>query len=227
MTTPIEKPQTRRTTPSGTCALPPPGWRCGYPAGHDGPCSASQVIDEPPAPDPQPGAAPAASSGYGFGRAVEFDLDLPGGGRVRIRKLRKMQVIDLKIIDILDGFAPELLKDIRSDDPELAAQAMQDGLQAMVDPKTSGKVFGPVNRVVVAAVVCPAVVAHGQTTDEQINVNEIEIDDKMAIFEAAMPDELKSAALGEQLSALKSVRSESEAGVRDLRDGEAVQPETQ
>ncbi|ORA25162.1 DUF7391 family protein [Mycobacterium aquaticum] len=177
----------------------------------------TEAVSEPPsAPTPAEGPVSAAASSvpaYGFKKAAEEDLDLPSGGRVRIRRLRKMQVIDLKLMDILDGFGPELLKDIRGDDPVRAERAQEEAARAFVDPETSDKVFGPVNRVVAAAVVCPRVVLDGPSTDEQINASEIEIEDKMAIFNAALPNELKSAALGEQLAALKSVRNEPDAGV--------------
>lgn len=251
MTTPIEKQQTARAAipPARSNATPcallqPAGMECSKPYGHEPPCSPVQNT-EPPAPDSQPESVPAAPSvveplhgeawnggaprprTYGFAKAAEFDLELPGGGLVRMRKLRKMQVIELKVMDIRDGFAPELLKDISGDDPERAALAQQEAMLAIVDPQTTDKVFGPINRVVAAAVICPTVVLDGPSTDEQVNVREIEIDDKMAIFEAAMPDELKSAALGEQLAAIKSVRDQPEAGVRDLRDGEAVLPEAE
>lgn len=232
MTTPIEQQQ----NPLMTAALPTRrDWCCGTPiTGPHAPGCAYEPRDtaptEPPAPDSPPESAPAASSAaaprsYGFTKAAEFDLELPSGGFVRVRRLRNMQIIQLKLLNIRDGFAPELLKDINGDDPEAAARAQQEALRAVVDPKTSDKVFGPINRVVAAAVICPTVVLEGATTDEQINVNEIEIDDKMAIFEAVMPDEMRSAALEAQHAALKSVRERPDTGVRDLRDGQAVRPE--
>ena len=229
MTSPIEEQQNRATARDvrADAGVPMRDWCCGtrITRPHATGCayepeSATEVgaeaVSEPPsAPHPQGAASAAASSvpTYGFKKATESDLELPSGAFVRIRKLRKMQVIDLKVIDILDGFSPELLKDVRGDDPVRAEAAQQEALRAMLDPDTSPKIFGPVNRVVAAGVVCPRVVLDGPTTDEQINVSEIEPDDKMAIFDAVMPDELRSAALGEQLSALKSVRNEPDTGV--------------
>ncbi|MFV8173799.1 hypothetical protein [Mycolicibacterium peregrinum] len=221
MTSPIEEQQSSRpvvpATPRrdwccGTQVTVPHVPGCAYEPRPDAPVdySGPAIVDEPPsALTPHAGAAPAAASSvpvYGFKKATESDLELPSGAFVRIRKLRKMQVIDLKVIDILDGFSPELLKDVRGDDPGRAEAAQQEAMRAMLDPDTSPKIFGPVNRVVAAGVVCPRVVLDGPTTDDQVNVSEIEPDDKMAIFDAVMPDELRSAALGEQLSALKSVR---------------------
>ena len=60
------------------------------------------------------------------------------------------------------------------------------------------------DRVVVAAVIQPPVVLVGPTTDSQVNVDDVELEDKLAIF---------SAAIGEQLDALKSVRDETPSGV--------------
>ncbi|OBC11440.1 hypothetical protein A5784_35170 [Mycobacterium sp. 852013-50091_SCH5140682] len=213
-------------------------WCCGTPITgphitecvYDAPAPAAEAVSEPPSAPTPTGPVPAAASSvptYGFKKAAEEDLALPSGAFVRIRKLRRMQVIELKVVDMLDGFGPELLKDLRSDDPDKAAQAADEATRALIDPQTSRKIFGPVDRVVAAAVVCPKVVLAGSSTDEQVNIGEIEMEDKMAIFNAALPDELKSTALGEQLAALKSVRNEPDAGVRDLRDGEAVSPEAQ
>lgn len=239
MTTPIEQQLSGRPLSASPAKR---DWCCGTPitAPHVHGCPyeprepiavEAETSPKPPAPDSQPESVPAASSAapkkYGFRKAAEFDLELPSGDYVRVRKLRKMQVVDLKIMDMLDGFAPELLKDIQGGDPERASQAYDEAVRAVVDPETSGRVWGPINRVCAAAVICPTVVLDGPTTDDQVNVQEIEMDDKMAIFNAAMPDELKSAALGEQLAALKSVRDQSEAGLRDFRDGQAVQPETE
>ncbi|OBK04709.1 hypothetical protein A5746_13160 [Mycolicibacterium conceptionense] len=222
MTSPIEEqqnsrpsiPATRRDWCCGTAVTVPHVPGCAYEPGAE--LGAEAVPEPPSAPNPTAGEALAAASSvpaYGFKKPAESDLELPSGAFVRIRKLRKMQVIDLKVVDILDGFAPELLKDIRGDDPARVEAAQQEALRAMFDPDTSQKIFGPVNRVVAAGVVCPRVVLDGPTTDEQINVSEIEPDDKMAIFDAVMPDELRSAALGEQFAALKSVRDEPDSGL--------------
>lgn len=222
----IQTPPARRDWCCGTPITVPHALGCAYEPGDP----AAAVSQPPPAPNPVLGEASAAASAasrYGFKKSPEFDLELPSGAFVRVRKIRKMQVIDLKVMDLLDGFAPELLKDIRGDDDVKREAAQEEAMRAMLDPKTSSTIFGPINRVVAAAVICPTVVMQGASTDEQMNVNEIEPDDKMAIFEAVMPDELKSAALGEQLAALKSVRTEPDIGVRDLRDGEAVLPEAQ
>ncbi|TGB37871.1 DUF7391 family protein [Mycolicibacterium peregrinum] len=225
MTSPIEEQQNsrpsvpvppRRDWCCGTTITMPHVAGCAYEP-RESAASAAEAVPEPPSvPDPHAGAAPAAASSvpvYGFKKPTETDLTLPSGAFVRVKKLRKMQVIDLKVADMLDGFGPELLKDIRGDDPARAESAQQEAVRAMFDPEKSEKIFGPINRVVEAAVICPKVVLQGPTTDEQINVSEIEPDDKMAIFDAVMPDELRAAALGEQLAALKSVRNEPNAGV--------------
>lgn len=195
-----------------TCTLPPPGWRCSREIGHDGPCAATpNTSAAPPLPLP-PVAEPvvAGPPSYGFRRAEEFDLELPSGSYVRLKKLHKNQMLRLNLLEILDGFTPELLAEIKNNDADKADEAV---IKALTNPDQSDKIFGPVDRVVAAAVVCPTVVLDGPTTDTQAHIDDIEIEDKLMIFNAAF---------GEQLADLKSVRTEgqSEAGVRDLPESE-------
>lgn len=157
------------------------------------------VVPEPP---PPPSEVPAAAQprSYGIKKADEADLELPSGSFVRYRKLTKSHIIKLNLVELMDGFTPELLADIRSEDNAVADEAAR---KALVDPERNGKIFGPVDRIVAAAVIKPAVVLVGPTTDTQVNIDDVELEDKVAIF---------SAALGEQLEALKSVLNESSSG---------------
>lgn len=201
------------------CTLPPPGWACSKGAGHEPPCAASQVITEPPAADPpSPGVgAPPASAAverpYGFPRKNNFedDLDLPSGARVRYRKIWDGSELELELVELMDGFTPELLAAAQSQDEVETARAL-----AKQDNRE--KVFGPINRIVVAAVICPTVVMDGPTTDTQINVKDIDMVDRLLIFNAAF---------GEQLARLKSVLSESQQGLRHLPAGQDIRPEAQ
>lgn len=213
MTTPITTQQHQ--------AVPAPekrrDWCCGTPitGPHDSGCAFEPQSDQPidysgpvvevesqstPEPPPPPSEAPAAAPrrrGYGFAKADEFDLELPSGSLVRYRKLTKSHLLQLNLVEVMDGFTPELLAEAQSDNEEVARDA---ALKALTDPQRNGKIFGPVDRVVVAAVLIPAVVLVGTTTDTQVNVDDIELEDKLTIFEAA---------IGEQLTALKSLREQS------------------
>jgi hypothetical protein len=209
------------------CALLPPGWACSKPAGHEPPCEASQLYMEPPAADTLVESAPAASSApqrkYGFKKRREFELELPSGGFVLVRQLTLPKAIELGILNMKDSFAAKLLKDINSDDPAVAQDAAEQVEAALRDDQRRENFFGPLNRVTAAALICPTAILEGQPTgDDQIHVDDIDLLDKNVIFEAAMPEEMKAAALEEQQDALKSVRGESADGVRDFRDGDPV-----
>lgn len=219
MTTPITKQKKSKPVPAAAkqrdwcCGTPITGPHtpgCAYEPRQDNAVDYSEpaVIapPEPPAPEPPPtppSEVPAAASprSYGFRKAGEFDLDLPSGGFVRYRKLTQGQLLELNLVEVLDGFTPQLLADIQSGDADVAEEAF---MKAVVDPERNAKIFGPTNRVVAATVIIPKVVLDGPTTDDQINVKDIDLSDKIVIF---------AAAVGEQLAALKSVRNESPSGV--------------
>ncbi|MDO2381975.1 hypothetical protein QRB41_00905 [Mycobacterium avium subsp. hominissuis] len=231
MTSPIKSQPKRnakdanRTAPAATCDQMPPGWKCSLPLGHSGP-HAAEPITEPPATDPEHGAAPAASviddehsedtpydppppapaapRRYGFNRRGERDVELPSGGFVRVRQLSTTQVIKLGVLNMRDSFGAELLKNIGGDEEALAAAAES----WATDPERNGPVIDTLDRIAAAGIVCPTVVLAGPTTDDQVNVDDIELADKWVIFDAAMPDELKAAAQEAQQAALKSLRRE-------------------
>lgn len=227
MTSPIEKQQNPQPIPAAPARR---DWCCGSPitGPHAPGCAyeptgpidyeAPTQLAEPPATDPpSPGSEPAASSAstqeYGFSKPKEFDFWTPSGDRVRLRKLRKMQVLKMRLHDSLDGFSLDLLKDI-GDDEAMSPEAEVEALNVL----SNTDVF---DRVLVAAVVCPKLILGDQALDD------IEIEDKIAIFNAVLPEELQPAALEAQLDALKSVRTEPTPVVRDLPDGEAVRAEAE
>lgn len=235
MTSPIEKQQKVTSVPAGKKR----DWCCGtlVTGPHVAGCAyeprdtqtAAAAVPEPPAADPPPGPAPAASPAseapaprvYGFRRRPEFDVDLPSGAFVRVRQLTMTQVIELGVLNMKDSFAAELFQGVE-DDGGFTPEALQSAEAALQDPQSREKLFGPLNRVAAAAVVCPTVVIDGPSTDEQMNVDEIDMVDKRIIFEYAMPDEMKTAALEAQHDALKRVRPEPAAGVGSVGDGENV-----
>lgn len=188
-----------------------------------------EAVPEPPAPDPQPGPAPAASVAseprrYGFKRRPEFDLELPTGAYVRVRQLSFTQAMDLGVLDMGDLFGPELLKRLNDGDEEATAESEVG--RALLDKDRRAQIMDPLDRVLIAVVLCPRVVLDGESDDEQMNVKDIDLIEKAAIFNATLPDELKPAALEEQHDALKSVHTAAE-GVRGVPDGEAIRAETE
>jgi hypothetical protein len=174
---------------------------------------------EPPAADTLVESAPAASvvpddRPYGFSKAAQFDFVTPNGDKVLMRKLRRTQVVKMKLHRAFDSFSSELMS-IINDDVDTSTDGTE---QKTIEALTDTDVF---DRVIVAAVICPELAIGDPALED------IEIEDKIAIFYAAMPDELQQAALEAQQDALKSVRGGPVDGVRDLRDGETVQPEAQ
>lgn len=218
MTTPIQPQQPPFAATPAHCTKVPHGWVCSRPAGHDGPCEASPIDGTaPPVGDASPSAQQTAGAvstprAYGFTKPDEFDLELPSGSFVRLRKLSKNQILTLNLVEVLDGFTPELLEAARSGEQI----SDEDAAKVLADPNRNTKIFGPVDRVVAAACVKPVVVLDGPTLPDasQYNVGDVDLEDKLAIF---------SAAFGEQLAALKSVRTQQGAGVRDLPESESIQ----
>lgn len=222
MTTPItkqKKKQARRDWCCGTLITGPHTPGCAYEPvldDHVEDRALEAAPEPPPAPDEVPAAAPSASRTYGLRRArEEFDLELPSGSFVRLRRLDQNDVIRLNLIEVLDGFTPDLMANI-NDAPE-DGTGSDEIVRALSDPERSKKMFGPVDRVIAACVCKPAVSLDEPSTEDGtlVNVDDVDLVDKLAIFNAAF---------GEQLAALKSVRNEPQDGARDLPAGESVQP---
>lgn len=207
--------------PAGCELLRPAGLGCSKPAGHQPPCAPVQDT-QPPAADPvvEPATAAASASAaprkYGFKHRPQTDIDLPSGAFVRVRQLTFPQAIQLGILNMKNTFAQELLRDINSEDQERVEAAAAEIEQALLDEDRRENLFGPLNRVAAAALVCPRAVLQGDPAnlaDDEIHVDEIDFVDKMVIFEAVMPDEMKAAAVEERHDALKSVGTEPSDGV--------------
>jgi hypothetical protein len=213
MTTPITKQKKTKPVPAvkqrdwccGTPITRPHTPGCAYEPTADEPVDAAPVevaspaVESAPEPPPTPPSeVPAAASprSYGIKKTGEDDLELPSGSLVRYRKLSPGQVLELNMVEVLDGFTPQLLADVRSGDEDKVQAAF---FKAVSDPERNANIFGPTDRVAAAAVIIPRVVLDGPTNDTQVNVKDIDLGDKLVIF---------AAAIGEQLSALKSVRGE-------------------
>jgi hypothetical protein len=155
---------------------------------------------------------------YGFGRAQEIDLELPSGGIVRFRKPTWSKLLDADLGDVVDGFSSELLKNVDLQDPNSESEAKEELGKALLNREKRHKMLGPMDRIAAIAVICPKVVLKGETTDDQIHVDDIDIADKMTIFFAAV---------GEQIDALKSVGNQPTASPPDLPASQGIQPATE
>lgn len=185
----MSSPEDQTPPGGGSCTLPPPGWTCARGNGHDGPCAATPELKLEEAP---------RGYVYQITERDEFDLDLPGGNRVRCRKLDESDVYELSLLEMLDGFTGKLTGD------EPKADETNSAIMSMVsDPVKNRKLFGPIDRAVVATVICPKVVDAGETNDDQINVKDIKARDRMLIFNAVSKDLF--AAMEAQLTSLKSL----------------------
>lgn len=130
---------------------------------------------------------------------------------MRYRKIRDGSELELDLVELLDGFTPEMVVSAQGDD-------RVEMTRAIANKENRAKIFDPIDRVVVAAVVCPRIVASGPSTDEQINVKDVDLTDRIVIFQAAF---------GEQLAKLKSVFGEPQEGLRDLQAGQGPRTEAQ
>jgi hypothetical protein len=186
------------------------GFQCYRPKEHEGPCALAVVEREEEKPAKTEGVfgiIPSTESvSYGWIKPKEYDVRLPSGSVVRLRVLNRARLVELNIMEMLDSFTPELLKSLSvgqvSD--EQTTQALN---EAMLDTKRREALLNPVNRVVLAAVVQPKVVYVGDTDETQINVHDVELEDRLAIFGVAFAD---------QVDELKSVHAEPENGVGDV-----------
>lgn len=174
-----------------------------------------QVIPEPPVSDPHEGSAPAASvvpdeeKPYGIRMPEEFEFITPTQGhRFRLRKLLRTQMIQMQLS--VDAFAPRLMQDVDPSDGDEYIAGVQRTLDALAK---SDEMF---DKVIVAASVNP------QLTLGHPDLAFIEIDDKLAIYNAVVPVDMHMGAQEAQQEALKSVRGEQAPLVRDLSDGEVV-----
>lgn len=214
------------------CSRADEGFQCFRPIGHEGPCALAPVADSKqvsetvtPPVEPQPSAertverlseASGAAIKYGWVKPKEYDVRLPSGSIVRLRVLNRARMVELNIMEMLDSFTPELLKSLGdgSINEEETEQALN---EAMLDEKRREALLNPVNRVVLASVVCPTVVAEGPTNEQQINVHDVELEDRLAIFGVAFAD---------QVEELKSVRGQQKSGMGDVPESEVFSQAT-
>lgn len=135
-----------------------------------------------------------APTGWRKKVSIEFDLHVPSGQVCRIRRLETNDVFRLKILDHLDQFLPMLLDD------KLDDQQRDEKIQNAVKNNTHliDDLYGVVDIVVMACCLKPAITAnvdatyYGTEADwgnpdflAIVHIDDIDLMDRMAIFEAA------------------------------------------
>lgn len=158
---------------------------------------------------------PYAPTGWRRKQAVEFDVQLPSGQVARIRRLERNDLFKLKIIDHLDKLLPLLIDNSSSDEQQTKVKEAISRNAHMIDD-----LFNVMDIVVFACCVNPMVTADPNAViiDETIPVNvvhidDIDVDDRMIIFNAAF---------GLEADALKSVLGQA-SGVGSVPAVEDVQ----
>jgi len=198
------------------CTKAADGFKCFRPENHEGPCALAPFADtgEQVAETTDTGSYAILKGDkpvhYGWVKPREFDARLPSGSIVRLRVLNRARLVELNIMEMLDSFTPEILQSLSSGQvtEDQTAQAMN---EALLDKDRREALLGPVNRVVLAAVVQPKVVDYGPTNEAQINVHDVELEDRLAIFGVAFAD---------QVEELKSVVAEQKVSVGDVPESE-------
>ena len=199
------------------CSKAGEGLQCFRPEGHGGPCAtapaanavAGEKVESPTVEKIERSSTPIT---YGWVKPKEYDVKLPSGSIVRLRVLNRARLVELNIMEMLDSFTPELLSGMAAG--ELTAEQTEAALNdAMLDSQRREALLNPVNRVVLASVVLPKVVAEGPTNEEQINIHDVELEDRLAIFGVAFAD---------QVEELKSVQQEQKGGMGSVPESEVL-----
>ena len=119
----------------------------------------------------------------------ELDITCPSGQTCRARKLEVEDAIALGILESLDIFTSQLMKDV-DDDKQKQAKADATVAESLKDPEKRASFFGTVNRVVAHCVLKPTVVLYddGQLPEGTVFANDIPFPDKMHIFRSVFSD---------------------------------------
>jgi hypothetical protein len=189
-------------------------------------------IDEseiPPAFEPTPNqpfppvaetvAQTVPDSGYGgdsWSAPRQFDFIVPSGAKCRLRKVDVEEALNLGLINHLDVFSPQLMKNDqgRNRSPQ---EVQAEFLKKIKDSDGDGDFFTTITAVVLAAVVKPELV----DTDPSeplppgiYSIRNVKLKDKMAIFHRA---------LGEDLEKIQQFREGQEDVVGTVESGKGVQ----
>jgi len=173
-------------------------------------------------PPPSQPVNPYAPTGWQAKRREQFDVTLPSGQLARITRLEREDLFRMNLMGYLDTFAPMLMEETIS--AEERAKRVREKMNK--DPNAIANMFMAIDEVVMASTVKPRVtdkeelVDYGGPNDwsnprfiATAYINDIEMDDRFAIF---------AAAFGRSMDDLKSVL-EQEASVASVADQPSVQ----
>lgn len=163
---------------------------------------------------------PTAHPHYGGGSwsaPREFDFQTPSGAWCRVRKISPEDALTMGLINHLDIFSPELLRDAAGAQrkPADVEKAVLSKLAASGD---SGSFFDTIKAIVLRAVVKPTMVEHEGTEETPLpegtySIANVGTKDRMAIFYAA---------IGEDMQKIQQFREGPESGVGSMESVESV-----
>jgi hypothetical protein len=175
----------------------------------------------PPVPDTP--VNPYAPTGWKRKHRIEFDLQTPSGQMCRVMRLEREDLFRMNLMQYLDTFTPTLMDDAVVSEAE-KDRKVKEALQS--NPNALGNMFMAIDQVVMAATIRPkvtddeALVDYGKPKDwanpkfiATAYVNDISMDDRMAIF---------GAAFGKSMDDLKSVFDQT-PGLGSMADEPGVQ----
>jgi len=150
----------------------------------------------------------------------KFDLDLPSGARVKVEHLEITELLQLGIIDSIDSFSKKLLPAVQDAASSGKSQEEIVGENVVKDIDQFGDVLKVVDKVVARAIVEPKVhVApkskkgkNPELDPDKFYAHLIPLEDRMAVFEAVLPD----------MSDTFQPGGGSSAGVENVENGEGV-----
>lgn len=147
----------------------------------------------------------AALDGWGMAKPNKT-LPLPSGASVVVRKLSIPDLIELNILDKLDGFSGKVLDGGKGKGKK---KAQADTISSL-DPEQLLSLMEVLDKITVAAVVSPKIEAQPEDEDDEEEgvryAHHIDLPDKMAIFEASF----------EGMSEFFRLGGEQAAGVGDV-----------
>lgn len=165
---------------------------------------------------------PYAPTGWRMKHRNEFDITLPSGQLARIARLEREDLFRMNLMGYLDTFTPMLMEETISSDER--NRRIRDRMNN--DSSAVTNMFMAIDEVVMAAAVRPRVTDKQDQADygspkdwsnpnfvATAYINDIEMDDRFAIF---------AAAFGRSMDDLKSIREQT-AGMASVADMPSVQ----
>ena len=173
-------------------------------------------------PTPTASQAPGITAGVpsGWGQVKPgFDLELPSGALVRIERMEIADLLGLGILDSIDTFTQKLLPSEGKHGADQSAE-QELGNRIMNDLSQFSDVLEMVDKVIARAVVKPQLHLapfndNGEPLplqDGKIYAHLVPLEDKMAIFQAVIPE----------MDDTFPDSDQSAAGVADLEDVQGV-----